>query len=86
VRYLKTVLLFLFLVAFSTALFSLEIHDAVRAGDLARVKALLEKDPGLVNAKAPNGKTPLFVACIEKKGLEMVRYLGDHGAEVNVSI
>lgn len=40
-----------------------EIHDAVRAGDLAKVKQLLAYNPKLVKAREDNGDTPLLVAC-----------------------
>ena len=36
-----------------------EIHDAARAGDLAKVSSLLEADPSLLEIKNENGKTPL---------------------------
>jgi ankyrin repeat protein len=36
-----------------------EIHDAVRAGDLAKVKALVARDPKVVNEKDARGRTPL---------------------------
>ena len=42
--------------------FSDQIHDAAAGGDLAKVKALLEANPDLVNAKGKNDKTPLHLA------------------------
>jgi ankyrin repeat protein/L-ascorbate metabolism protein UlaG (beta-lactamase superfamily) len=39
-----------------------EIHDAVRAGDLAQIKALVAKDPKAVNAVDELGQTPLLLA------------------------
>lgn len=62
-----------------------EIHDAVRAGDLAKVQALLEKDPGLANALDQRGMPPLLVACLDFKSLDIVRCLVEHGADVNLS-
>ncbi|MFA7329344.1 MAG: ankyrin repeat domain-containing protein, partial [Candidatus Ratteibacteria bacterium] len=40
------------------------IFDAAVAGDVAKVKALLEKNPGLVNAKDNRGLTPLHLAAM----------------------
>lgn len=34
-----------------------EIHDAVQAGDLAKIKALMAKDPKVVNEKDTRGRT-----------------------------
>jgi ankyrin repeat protein len=39
-----------------------EIHQAVRAGDAARVRKLLAQEPGLTHAKDALGDTPLHVA------------------------
>ena len=39
-----------------------EIHDAVRERDLARIRSLLERDAGLVNARGEGGVTPLHMA------------------------
>jgi len=41
-----------------------EIFDAVKANDLAKVKALVEKDTSLVNLKDAAGNTPLHIAAI----------------------
>jgi glyoxylase-like metal-dependent hydrolase (beta-lactamase superfamily II) len=59
-----------------------EINDAVRAGDLAKVQLLIEKNPGLVNAKNPAGQTPLFDAVMSRR-LEIAEYLISKGADVN---
>jgi hypothetical protein len=37
--------------AFSTPAFCCEIHDAIRTGDLVKVKALPNNDPGLISSK-----------------------------------
>lgn len=39
-----------------------EIHDAAKNGDVAKVKALLNKNPELLHAKTSEGKTPLHMA------------------------
>jgi len=59
-----------------------EIHEAAGAGDLARVKVLLEKDPGLVDAKGQRAQTPLFDALMNRH-LEIAEYLISKGADVN---
>jgi glyoxylase-like metal-dependent hydrolase (beta-lactamase superfamily II)/tetratricopeptide (TPR) repeat protein len=60
-----------------------EILDAVKAGDLAKVKALVEKDPKIVNERLPNGTTVLFAAVANRR-LEITEYLISKGAEVNI--
>jgi ankyrin repeat protein len=59
-----------------------EIHDAAKAGDLAKVKALLTDNPGLVNEKTEIGWTPLHTAafCGHK---DVVELLLAKGAKVN---
>jgi glyoxylase-like metal-dependent hydrolase (beta-lactamase superfamily II) len=74
------------LAVFATALFSLEIHDAVRAGDLAKVKALLDEDPHLIGVPDRDGMPPLVIACLESKGPDMVRLLVERGADVTFKI
>ena len=44
---------------------AIELHDAVRRGDLQRLRELLSRDPGLVNARSETdarGTYPLHVA------------------------
>lgn len=62
-----------------------EIHNAVQAGDIPQVKALLEKDPKCVNESDEDGSTPLLVACSMQSALDMVRLLVEHGADVNAA-
>ncbi|MDH4271604.1 MAG: ankyrin repeat domain-containing protein, partial [Candidatus Aminicenantes bacterium] len=59
-----------------------EIFDAVKANDLAKVKALVEANPQLVNATDPDGRTPLHWAC---RGVhyELLKFLVEKGADVN---
>jgi ankyrin repeat protein len=56
-----------------------EIHDAARAGDLAKVKALLEKDPSLVRAVDASGMTPLHLAAARDRS-DVVAFLLAKGA------
>jgi len=61
---------------------ALEVHRAAKRGDLAEVKALLEKNPKQVNAPDIQGATPLHKAAGEGH-LEVCEYLLAHGAKVN---
>jgi glyoxylase-like metal-dependent hydrolase (beta-lactamase superfamily II) len=61
----------------------LELSDAVKAGDLAKVMAIVEKDPRIVNIPNPNGETIIFGALVERRA-EIVEYLISKGADVNV--
>jgi hypothetical protein len=56
--------------------------DAARKGDLATVKALLDRGAD-VNAKSPYGQTPLFFAC-DRGYVEIVKLLLDRGADVDI--
>jgi ankyrin repeat protein len=59
-----------------------EIFDAVKANDLAKVKALVEANSQLVNAKDTDGRTPLHWAC---RGVhyELLKFFVEKGADVN---
>jgi hypothetical protein len=59
-----------------------DLLTAARKGDVAQVKALLDKGAD-VNAKTPYGQTALFFAC-DRGYFEIVKLLVDHGADVNV--
>ncbi len=74
---------FLFAVGMAASLFAAEIHEAVKAGNLAAVKAVLEKDPGQINAKDETGRTPLHWAARGTNN-EVLTYLVDQGASLDV--
>jgi ankyrin repeat protein len=59
-----------------------EIHEAAKSGDLAKIKALIEKTPGLIGAKDETGRTPLHWAC-RGVHIDAVKYLIERGADVN---
>ena len=59
-----------------------DLMAATRKGDLAQVKALLDKGAS-VNSKSSYGQTPLFFAC-DRGYTEIVKLLLDRGADVNV--
>lgn len=72
-----------FTILFTTAdLKAGEIHDVVAAGDLNKVKALLEADPNQLESKDNNGNTPLMIACRTLQ-VEIANYLIDKSANVN---
>ena len=58
------------------------IHQAVQAGDLAAVRAIVEQAPTQVNAKDEMGRTPLHWAA-RGTNAELLAYLVDKGAVVN---
>ena len=72
----------LVVLAWNSLAFGGEIHDAAKAGDLEKVKALLKDKPNLVFSKDKNGDTPLVVAA--KFGRQDVAaFLLAHKADVN---
>jgi ankyrin repeat protein len=61
---------------------SKEILSAVEAGDLAKVKELVEANPKLVHATGNSKLTPLDWA-VAKGHEDIARYLIEKGADVN---
>jgi ankyrin repeat protein len=61
---------------------AVEIHAAAAAGDLNRVRVLLEADPTLLESKDYLGFTPLHSACYARQ-VAVANYLIDKGANVN---
>jgi hypothetical protein len=59
-----------------------DLLAATRKGDVAAVKALLDRGAN-VNSKSAYGSTPLFFAC-DRGNVEMVKLLLERGADVNV--
>ncbi|MDH4196155.1 MAG: ankyrin repeat domain-containing protein [Candidatus Aminicenantes bacterium] len=59
-----------------------ELFEAVKAGDLDKVRQIVERDPKIVNIPNPNGETILFGAVAEAKS-EIAAYLISKGADVN---
>src|SRR4030042_2888319 len=80
----KITFLFVFLSVFTTPIGAQEIHDAVRAGDLAKVKALVAKDAKVVNEKDARGRTPLHFASYAGNR-EIVAFLIANGADVRAT-
>jgi ankyrin repeat protein len=65
------------------ALYGSPIYDPVKSGDLAKAKALLENDPGLVSRKDIEGRTPLHWAA-EKGYKDIAELLLINRAEIDV--
>ena len=84
---MKKLALFLLLVAmigaFSTAAQSQDVFDLLRKGDVAAVKALVEKSPQLVEARDKDGDTPLHYAAYGGN-VELVNYFVDKGAKLEL--
>ena len=55
---------------------------AVRSGNLAKVKSLVEANPALVTSS--DGRTPLLYVAVHDARVDVARFLLDHGADVNV--
>jgi len=58
------------------------IFSAVKADDVAKVKTLVDAEPGLVGARDDTGRTPLHWAA-RGIGISMLALLIDRGADVN---
>jgi len=69
--------------ALGPALWADEIHEAAKRGDLEKVRSLVAADPALVAAQDRGGETPLHWAAFSGN-LDLVRFLLDKGAEVDV--
>jgi ankyrin repeat protein len=59
------------------------IFEVVKKGDLEQVKAILEKNPELVDARGENDRTPLMQAALSRQ-YAVFRFLVEKGADVNL--
>jgi glyoxylase-like metal-dependent hydrolase (beta-lactamase superfamily II) len=59
-----------------------ELYDAVKAGDLDKVREIVDRDPSIINIPNQNGETILFGAVMQGRP-EIVAYLISKGADVN---
>ena len=80
----KNFILFIFLTVLTISMNAQDLHNAVQAGDLARVKTLVAKDPKAVNEKDARGRTPLHFAS-DIGNREMVAFLIANGADVKAT-
>ncbi len=71
----------------ATGLWAGEIHDAALSGDLEKVRALIEGDPTLLEARDSEGNTPLISACFAPPTFipkaDVARFLIARGADIN---
>jgi len=67
---------------FARNVYAQEIFDAIRSGDLAKVKELVEKDPKLVKARNASQSTPLHVA-VDANNEQIARYLIEKESDLN---
>ena len=78
----KTATILFLLLALAVGAVADEIHNAAKAGDVAKVRELLTATPALVNARSNDGKTPLHYAAIGG-GRAVAELLIHRGANVN---
>ena len=76
------VILLGFILAIGASAVAADIHQAASKGDLAAVQKMVSAEPGLVNAKNSEGKTPLHMATCSGK-VEVMKFLIANGADVN---
>jgi glyoxylase-like metal-dependent hydrolase (beta-lactamase superfamily II) len=60
-----------------------ELLEAVKTGDLDKVRLIVERNPGIVNVPNQNGETILFAAIMPDGRAEIVEYLISKDANVN---
>lgn len=77
------IIFFIFILILFTNAYSQNIHGAVYEGNIETVKSLLQKNPILVNEKNNQGRTPLFMAILQRNQ-DMVKLLIDKGALVRI--
>ena len=80
----RSAILPVFISVLAIAIGAQEIHDAVRAGDLAKVKALVAENPKVANEKDAGGRTPLHFAG-NAGNMEIVAFLITNGADVKAT-
>jgi hypothetical protein len=79
----KARLILVFVLILSMYLPGQDIYSAIQKGDLALVKALLEKDPTLINLYANRTKPLHFATKLNQK--DIAEYLISKGADINVN-
>jgi glyoxylase-like metal-dependent hydrolase (beta-lactamase superfamily II) len=79
----RSVLAILVLGLWTAAAGAQDLLDAVKAGDLDKVRLIVERDPRIVNVPNQNGETILFAAIVPGRRAEIVEYLISKGANVN---
>jgi ankyrin repeat protein len=61
-----------------------EIHEATKSGDLAKMRALLDKNPQLISEKDDIGKTPVHWAVGKGQPAALKLLLDTYHADVNI--
>lgn len=61
-----------------------DIFEVARKGSAVQAAKILKDDPAAVNAKSPEGFSPLILACY-RGNRDVANYLIKHGADVNVA-
>jgi len=61
-----------------------EVHEAAAAGNLDRVKQLVEQNPGLAKSLSPDGFPVFALACFFGH-LDTARYLAQQGADIHAA-
>ncbi len=79
-KYKRILIVLLALCVFALPVLSQEIFDAAKKGELAKVKALVQKNPDLVKSKNNEDDTPLHIAA-DAGHLEIARFLIQKGAK-----
>lgn len=64
--------------------FAEDIFEPIKKGDLDQVKAILEKNPDLLNARGINNLTPLLQATLAQQ-YAILRFLVEKGADLNAA-
>jgi ankyrin repeat protein len=83
-KIISLVCLFVALFVCLDAAYSAEVHEAAKSGDIVKLEALLDKDPGLLYSKDEQGKTPLHWAT-GRGQLEAIKVLLDkYHTDINV--
>jgi uncharacterized protein len=72
------------IVCFCSAVSAGEIHEAAKSGDIAKLTALLDKDPSLLYVQDEVGKTPLHWATGRHQPEAMKLLLDTYKVDVNV--
>ena len=79
---MKKSAIILLILCLTAAAAAQELYDAVKAGDLDKVRRIVERDPKIVNIPNQYGETILFGAVQERRS-EIISYLISKGADVN---
>jgi ankyrin repeat protein len=77
----KPIVVVALVLALGTLAQAQEIFDLLRKGDIASIKALIEKSPQVLEARDRNGDTPLHYAAMGGSA-EFINYLIDKGAKL----